>query len=630
MAGAQRSTQGDAPPVRRSAAGVVATVALFVLLTAAGAAFLNSFSSNAIPTILMAAVLMVAVVLGLAYGLIAALFALIAYQLLVGAPLADQELATSDLPLMVLFGLGALVAGRYTDIVRKRDIQARILLQAGQPLSSHASEPALGRFLDRVKLEGRSSERSSALEEMQRALVSFCLVGAGLAASLIARDSLGPTAGVLCALAAVLVVGGALGGRFGFAAGMLAAVVLNQVDPVEGALGIRDGVFGRAFIVIVFAAAGWGVGRVADQAQHERRTLRTITDAGRDFSASRDEAAMRRVLLDILSKLSPRARIEITGDGGAERLSISPSADRQWAEGDPRWRLHRLESDGREVGVVRWRFPGGDNATAGLDETTRAVVDLAASAIVRARLNAEKADMEFVAQTENLRLVLLDAVSHHFRSPLAGILGSVTGILNLPDQQQDEAMRREFLLIIKEQTNRLSRYVDNFLSVARLETGAIVPNPTDVALEPLIYDVWETFGEAGGSRRFLQAKVDHETLLTDAGLLGQVLGNVLENAIKYSPEGSVVDVRTVTESDRVVIRVTDSGPGIAPQSQGRIFERFYRMRGVAAPGLGLGLYITRSLVEILGGAVDASNRTDGQTGLVVSVSLPLRTLEHDE
>lgn len=629
MAGAQRSSQGEAAPVRRSAAGAAATVALVALLIAAGAAFLNSFSANAIPTILMAAVLMVAVVLGLVYGLAAAAVALISYQLLVGAPLVDQELAASDFPLMVLFGLGALVAGRYTDIVRKRDMQARILLQAGQPLSSQASEPALGRFLDRVKLEGRSTERHTAPEEVQRALVSFCVVGAGLLASLLVSDALGPSAGVLCALASVLFVGGVLGGRFGFVAGILAAAVLNQINPGQSALGIEGGVIGEAFIVVVFAAAGWGVGRVADQAQHERRTLRTIMDAGRDFSASRDEAGMRRALLDILAKLSPRARVEITGDTGAERLSISPSADRQWAEGDPRWRVHPLASDGREVGLVRWRFPGGDGATAALDDATRALVDLAASAIVRARLNAEKADMEFVAQTENLRLILLDAVSHHFRSPLAGILGSVTSILNLPDQA-DGAMRRELLLIIKEQTNRLSRYVDNFLSVARLETGAIVPNPVDVALEPLIYDVWETFGEAGGSRRFLQANIDHETLRTDAGLLGQVLGNVLENAIKYSPEGSVVDVRTETESDRLVIRVTDCGPGIAAESQGRIFERFYRMRGVAAPGLGLGLYITRSLVEILGGSVDARNRTDGQTGLVVSVSLPLRTPANDE
>lgn len=625
MSRMQGPPREDAPPPRASLASLASTVVLLVLLVAAGVTFLKSVAVNAVPTMLMAMVLMVAVVLGLGYGLVAAALALISYQMLVGAPLAGADWASGDLWLMALFGVGALVAGRYTDIVRKRDLKARILLQAGHPLSSHASEPALGRFLQRVKLEGRPNERPSGIEEAQRALVTFCVVGAGLVASLLVREAIGPAAGVLCALAGVLVVGGVLGGRFGFAAGLLAAVVLNQVQPQ--ALGIADGALGRAFIIVLFVGAGWSVGRLADQAQHERQTLRTVMDAGRDFSASRDEAAMRRGLLESFAKLSPRVRVEIIADAGGEPLVIPPLAKglRQ-AENDPRWQVHPLSADGREVGSVRWRFPGAD--TAGLDEIAKAVIDLAASAIVRARLNAEKAEMEFVAQTEQLRLVLLDAVSHHFRSPLAGILGSVTSILGLPDQNM--AARRELLLIIKDQTNRLSRYVDNFLSVARLETGAIVPKRVEVALEALIYDVWETFGDAGGARRFLQAAVDRETFLTDGGLLAQALGNVLENAIKYSPEGSVVDVTARTEGDRLVLRVTDCGPGVATSSLERLFGRFYRMRGVAAPGLGLGLYITRSLVEILGGCVDAQNRVDGQTGLVVSVSLPLRTAVADE
>lgn len=626
MSGTQRPSGADAGPARVSLASMASTFALLVLLLAAGVTFLRSVAVNTVPTMLMAMVLMVAVVLGLGYGLLAGGLALIAYQMLVGVPLVGSNLASGDLPLMVLFGLGALVAGRYTDIVRKRDLKARILLRAGHPLSPHASEPALGRFLRRVKFEGRPNRGFSAVEEAQRALVTFCVVGAGLVASLLVRDAIGPAAGLLCVLAAVLVVGAVLGGRFGFAAGLLAAVVLNQVAPQV--LGVSGGVPGRAFIVALFVGAGWGVGRLADQAQHERQTLRTVMDAGRDVSASRDEAGIRRALLEGLAKLSPRARVEIVADTGEAPLCIPPFADGgRWAESDTRWRIHPLSADGREVGAVRWRFPGAD--TASLDEIARAVIDLAASAIVRARLNAEKAQMEFVAQTEQLRLVLLDAVSHHFRSPLAGILGSVTSILSLPDQHS-LAARRELLLIIKDQTNRLSRYVDNFLSVARLETGAIVPNSVEVALEPLIYDVWETFGEAGGARRFLQAALDRETLQTDEGLLAQVLGNVLENAIKYSPEGSVVDVTARTEGDRLVIRVTDCGPGVATISQSRIFERFYRMRSVAAPGLGLGLYITRSLVEILGGAVEAQNRADGPTGLVVSISLPLRTPADDE
>jgi signal transduction histidine kinase len=158
--------------------------------------------------------------------------------------------------------------------------------------------------------------------------------------------------------------------------------------------------------------------------------------------------------------------------------------------------------------------------------------------------------------------------------------------------------------------------------VARLESGAIVPKLSDVALEPLIYDVWETFGEAGGARRFLQANIEHDAVRTDPNLLGQVLGNVLENAIKYSPEGSVVDVRSESSGEWLTLHVTDSGPGVSAQAQRRIFERFYRSQTATAPGLGLGLYITRSLVEILGGSVVARNRTDGETGLTVSISLP--------
>jgi two-component system sensor histidine kinase KdpD len=219
-------------------------------------------------------------------------------------------------------------------------------------------------------------------------------------------------------------------------------------------------------------------------------------------------------------------------------------------------------------------------------------------------------------------MILLDAVSHHFRSPLTGILGSVTSILSAPDDQDPDA-RRELLLIIKEQANRLSRYVDSFLSVARLESGSIDVNLADVDVEAVIDDVWESFGEAGGSRRFLQVEIEPHQVRTDPRLLAQVLGNVLENAIKYSPEGSVVDVRGRKQGEQMVLQVVDEGPGVPEDSQGRIFDRFFRSRGAKAPGLGLGLYITRSLVEILGGAADAHNRTDGKSGFMVSITLPL-------
>ena len=114
-------------------------------------------------------------------------------------------------------------------------------------------------------------------------------------------------------------------------------------------------------------------------------------------------------------------------------------------------------------------------------------------------------------------------------------------------------------------------------------------------------------------------------LLLDLGRahLGiKALVNILENAIKFSAEGSMVAVRARRAGEAVVLEFTDQGCGVAPGATERIFDRFFRGQSTPAPGLGLGLYITRSLIEILGGSVRAQNRTDGEGGLVISVSLP--------
>jgi two-component system sensor histidine kinase KdpD len=226
-----------------------------------------------------------------------------------------------------------------------------------------------------------------------------------------------------------------------------------------------------------------------------------------------------------------------------------------------------------------------------------------------------------VVRAEQLRTVLLDAVSHHFRSPLAGILGSVTTVLAMPEPH-DRAARKELLLIAKEQANRLGRYVENFLSVARLEAGSLEVNLSPVNLERLLYDVWETYSELGGARRYFQLDLEIETVLSDRTLLAQALGNVLENAIKYSPEGSLVEVRAETADGVLAIQVADQGSGAPEKSLQRMFDRFYR-GAAATPGMGLGLYVTRSLVERLGGEIAAFNRPKGERGLVVAIHLPL-------
>ncbi|MDP3852264.1 ATP-binding protein [Phenylobacterium sp.] len=620
--GADAKTQPRESPIAR----FVITLIVMASATTISLALLTDLQLSRVGAIMMAAVLVIAVVFGLTYGLLAGAGALVAFKLLMGGVLLPSGLLSEQGLLLLLFGSVVIFTGAYTDYSRRRGDAAQALLAAGQPLSAHASGPALGAFFHRAEREATRTSRQPIVEEIRRTAITFVVLGAGWAAVQVMGGAFGATAALLVLLGSVLVVASVLGARLGLAAG-IQAILAALAFPVVEAAALRPDPIEIAFHLVAFAAFGWGVGRLADGLAHQRRSLETLVAASRDLTAGADESAIRRVLFDSLVKIADGGMVHLSDETRTVVLRTAggptpPSPNAPLPAQGSKWRARTLTADGRDVGYVQWAFPQGRGGARIGDDVAVSLIDLGASALVRARLNVEKSEMEFVARTEHLRTILLDAVSHHFRSPLAGILGSVTSVLNLPEQH-DRGARREFLLIIKEQANRLNRYVENFLSVARLESGSIDVTLTDLSVEPLIYDVWETFGEAGGSRRFLHVKIDPAPVRADGALLAQVFGNVLENAIKFSAEGSLVDVRSRRAGHHMVFEVTDQGPGVPVSSQGRMFDRFFRSHAAKAPGLGLGLYITRSLVKMLGGSVEARNRDDGESGLVVSISLPL-------
>ena len=601
-------------------ADVATTVSLAAIALALAILFLLVVKLGSVASLLLTVAAMAAVLFGPTHGLLATAAGFVAYRLHsepFGIHLKTQIIEAS---LIALVAVAIPWGGRYVDALRRGRPPAAA--KGGLRLPDGARAYAL--LVDFVERRTFDFSWRLTLRESRRGFVPFVILGAGLIAGLLVRDPVGLQASLLTMLIAVLCTAGVFGARYGFAAGVLAAVLLNDVvAPGHGAAAM--GSSAAVMNLIGFAAVGWSVGLLADRLQRKQSALEVLVTASHEISTTTDEAIIHQTLFDSLSKLTDRNWVETSDDSGAIRLSspaegapTAPADDEDIAE---EWNSRPLIADGRTVGAVRWRYLGLETDVEIADEIAASLVDLGASAIVRARLSLEKSEMEFIARSEHLRTILLDTVSHHFRSPLAGILGSVTSVLNLPDQH-DREVRRELLLIIKEQTNRLSRYVDNFLSVARLESGSIDVNFADVLIEPLIYDVWESFGEAGGARRFLQVKVDPRPIRADPNLLAQVLGNVLENAIKFSPEESIVDVRSRREGDKFLLEVTDQGVGIQAGTEDHIFRRFFRNPGAKAPGLGLGLYITRSLIEMQGGAVKASNRDDGVSGLKVALTLP--------
>ncbi|TAJ72485.1 MAG: hypothetical protein EPO51_10335 [Phenylobacterium sp.] len=555
-----------------------------------------------IPAVLVTTMLVVAATFGLIGAILAVAVCAAIYQVAIGLPSGPEAR-----PTLIALAAGAGFVGLASDGIRRWGLAAgtgglaapRLLVRIGRLRGALAGiAPQDGAGAARLAL---------------RILLALASLGLTLAVAFVVRG-FGEAFAVLAIALGVLLtapLAGRIGGSLiGLAGGVMLAVAVAPV----GAQAVPAAIAA----VALAAMAGW-IGGLRQDAQLRGHAMAGLIAGARALGDARHELDVRRELLAALVALG-RGRAVLL-EGGAVVASHPPG--QTWAPGDETWREREMRSEDRVVGQVRWRYAPGAAGGRALDNAAHALIDLAASTLLRLRFAAEMGEMEEAARIEHLRTVLLDAVSHHFRSPLSGILGSVTSILGL-SSDHDPAVSRKLLFIIKDQANRLSRYVDNFISVARLESGAVDVNLAEVSLEALVYDVWESLGDTGGARRFLVAHVDQAPLRTDPALLGQALGNVLENAIKYSPEGSTVEVTATRSAAQLRIAVANEGQDAPPADLERIFERFYRSRQVTAPGLGLGLYITRSLARVLGGDVRALRREGGAPGLIVEITLPDR------
>jgi len=236
----------------------------------------------------------------------------------------------------------------------------------------------------------------------------------------------------------------------------------------------------------------------------------------------------------------------------------------------------------------------------------------------RSQNTAEAARMQM--QTEEMRSSLLSAVSHDLRTPLASITGAASTLRSQGEKLPPE-IRHELLESISEEAERLGRLVSNLLDMTRLESG--------VELRKDLYPLEEIVGAALQrlepqlkGRQVLTLLPDNLPLVYgDDVLLGQVITNLLENAAKYAPSGTPIEVAAEAEDDAIRLEVRDRGPGFTPGDERRIFEKFYRGKSAGARGAGLGLAICRAIVGAHKGTIEAMNRSGG--GGVISIRLPL-------
>jgi len=251
---------------------------------------------------------------------------------------------------------------------------------------------------------------------------------------------------------------------------------------------------------------------------------------------------------------------------------------------------------------------------------------LVASAVQNIRAyGAERKTVEELRRLSALRADFVSLVSHELRTPMAAVIGAARTLQQRWRELSPEH-RESFLDLIAGETNRLADLIGDVLDTSRIEAGTFSFRFAEVDLGRLVTDAVAT-AQVGQDEVQLRADVRPPLpeIRGDGERLRQVLTNLIDNAIKYSPAGAEVEVRAYQEDGFVRIDVRDSGPGIAKDDQKLIFEKFGRVTGSGAtrPGTGLGLFIARSIAEAHGGALDVDSAPD--QGSTFTLELPVQS-----
>ena len=249
---------------------------------------------------------------------------------------------------------------------------------------------------------------------------------------------------------------------------------------------------------------------------------------------------------------------------------------------------------------------------------------LVATAVQNIRAyEAERRRVEELARLSQLRADFVSLVSHELRSPMAAVIGAARTLQDRWRMLSAE-QRESFLALIGDETSRLAELVGDVLDTSRIEAGTFSYRFEEV-------DLGRVVDEAVGAAALAQQEVAVVAAIRgvlppvhgDRARLRQVLGNLIENAVKYSPEGGEVRVSAAAANGAVQIAVRDSGPGIPRDQRSRIFEKFGRadVAGGSKPGTGLGLFIARSIAEAHGGSLEVSSGFD--PGATFTLTLPV-------
>ena len=400
----------------------------------------------------------------------------------------------------------------------------------------------------------------------------------------------------------------------------------------------------------VMLGVGWVVANLAEHiraqtriALERERHTRTLYRLGAVLA----EGGVEEVLQDRLEAYLPGElgvpvlvlRADAKGslqprENPAARLNPEELAVAQWA-------MEHREPSGRGTGIlpgsralllplVGTEHPVGVLALFGTDPNVSIDSDrrsllatLAAQislALERARLAEERAEARIRAEHEHLRSTLLSSVSHDLRTPLATITGATTTLLD-PGPEASPEDQRMLLTTIHQESCRLQRLVNNLLDLTRLESGQVRVTKEWIPVEEVVGSALSRMEEQLGGRP-LTVQLPEVWIPLDPVLFEQVLLNLLDNAVKFSPAEAPIEIRCWVTDTRAILIVADRGLGIPPAEEERVFDKLFRGTKTAmTPGAGLGLAICRGIIQAHGGTIRAAARPEGGTEFIIELPL---------
>ncbi len=508
-----------------------------------------------------------------------------------------------------------------------------------------------------VSIEGGERKGEAAVAPPKKAIPwtnygkSLVLVVAASGACELVRPLLAPTNLVMIYLLAVVLAATRLGLRPAIMTAFLSVVAFDFFFvPPRFSFAVSDTEYLITFVALF--TVGVVISTLVSQSRERAEAIRkremqtsSLYYLSRDLAAAGDaEGILNAVIKNIEESFDARLAI-LLADG--ERLEIKSAS-------------HGLALDTKELAVADWAFrnrqPAGrgtetlvsagllylplqaasgtlgivgikmkDHAEFESPEQRRllnAFATQATLAIERVQLAKQAEQAQVLQAREGLERALLNSISHDLRTPLVSITGALDTLRDNVQTLAAEA-RKELLDTAWEEAERLNRFVGNLLDMTRLEAGGVRLRKEHCDIQDLVGCALSALDKRLRSRKIaLHIPSDLPMVKLDMALMTQVLVNLLDNALKYAPADKEIEVAARADADRLVLEVSDRGPGVPEADLKRVFDKFYRVPvPEGAGGTGLGLAICKGIVEAHGGRIVAENRAGGGLRVIVTLLL---------